>query len=137
MALTKNQRRQNETSNSAIAHPREDLMTISKNLLAYIATALIIAQNALFISSMKLIEVNQNIWLLLNTLEVVVLLVAGKALVGQHLKIALGVWAIALYLLVMVVIENFVTDMHGGIWVFTSSLLTLGLILASMYLFEK
>ncbi len=112
-------------------------MTANRNLLAYIAVALIIAHNALFISSSRLIEVNQNIWLLLNTLEVIVFVVAGKMLVQQHRKIALFVWAIAPYLAAMLVIENFITGLHDGVWVFTSSLLTLGLILASMYLFEK
>ncbi len=117
-------------------------MQSSRNFVAGAAAVLILVQNALFLSDMSIIEdLNQNIWLAVNSLEVIVLLIAAKILMPTHQKIVFVPIIIAAYLVIAIVMENFIYKVSGGVgdgfWIFNSTLLIGGLILCVAYLFDR
>ena len=117
-------------------------MQLSRNFVAGAAAVLILVQNALFLSSMSIIEnLDQNVWLLVNSLEVIVFLIAAKMLMTTHQKIAVVPIIISVYLVIAIILENFVFKASGGMgygfWIFNSTVLIGGLILCVAYLFEK
>ncbi len=117
-------------------------MQLSRNFVAGAAAVLILIQNALFLAEMSIIEnLNQNVWLVVNSLEVIVLLITAKMLMPMYQKIAIVPIGIAAYLVIAIVLENFIYRASGGMgdgfWIFNATLLIGGLILCVAYLFEK
>ena len=117
-------------------------LLVSRNFVAVAAAVLILVQNALFLSSLSIIEnLNQNVWLVVNSIEVIVLLIAAKLLMTTHQKIAVLLLIIATYLASAIILENFIYQVSGGVgdgfWIFNSTLLSGGLILCVAYLFKK
>ncbi len=117
-------------------------MQLSRNFVASTAAVLILVQNALFLSALSIIDnLNQNVWLVVNSLEIIVFLIAAKMLMATHQKIAVVPMIIAVYLVIAIILENFVFKASGGMgygfWIFNSTVLISGLILCVAYLFEK
>ncbi|WP_424945690.1 hypothetical protein [Candidatus Spongiihabitans sp.] len=110
-----------------------------KCLLAGLAIALVLIQHGLYVSSVSLIEVHQGLWLVVNSVEAVLLIAVSRMLMAAHKTIAMIIGASGVILALAVVVENFIVTetLDDPFWISISLVVIFGLMLSSIYLLKN
>ncbi len=113
-------------------------MNTPKNIIIGLLLALVFIQHALSTLAFSKISIpDPNVFLVLNTIEVIVLFTAGKMLFSANKLGAVIVVGIAVVVMVATILENFSSTLGEQIWIFVSSLIVFDLALSAAFLAKK